>query len=82
MITYIYIYIHIYNIYIIYIIYIYIYICVYVCVYCYAGRDFLRFEIGALCVSSTHLNVLRGEVNLQCFKMLLKKESSSLDQIF
>ena len=64
-------------------------VCVYVCVcvcmrlYCYACPDFLRFEIGVLCVSSTYLNVLRGEVNPQCFKMLWKRrEQYSLDQIF
>ena len=46
--------------------------------YCYACPDFFRFEIGALCVSSTHLNVLRGEVKAQCFKMLSKKESNTV----
>ena len=63
-------------------IYLYIYVCVCVCVcvyvYCYTCPDFLRFEMGALCVSSVHLNVLRGEFNHQCFKMLLKKESNTV----
>ena len=73
--------IHKYIIYIYIYVYIYIYICVYIIM---LALSF--FEIWALCVfrvSSTHLNVLRGEVNPQFFKMLLKKESNTVsNQIF
>ena len=48
--------------------------CMYICVYYYACPDFFQiWDMNALCVSSAHLNVLKGEVNLQFFKMLLKK---------
>ena len=34
--------------------------------------------MNTLCDSSAHLNVLKGEVNLQFFKMLLKKERNTV----